>query len=321
MYEFHSSISPFLEAFKQFRIASDRWSESAENRLLAFDRFCAARYPKCMELTQEIADEWCKRRTTETVNSFCVRLYTLIGIVRYLRERRLTDIAEPIVPKMEKRSTIPHAFSENELRRFFYECDNIVPKRNATSLSKKLIVPVLFRLLYSSGIRNCEARMLRVEDVDLERGILSIRCSKGPNQHYAVVHDSMLTLMQQYDTTIQKLYPQRAFFFPEGANGYITRDRLYTIFKYLWSCANGNHAVIYDFRHHYATANINHWIDEGIDFNNKLLYLSKSMGHATVENTRYYYSIIPSMSEILAQKTMMGFDAMVPEVKNDEITE
>jgi Phage integrase family. len=53
-------------------------------------------------------------------------------------------------------------------------------------LSRRIIVPVFFRLLYSSGIRTTEARLLRADDVNLDDGVLNIRHSKGFSQHFVV---------------------------------------------------------------------------------------------------------------------------------------
>lgn len=61
-------------------------------------------------------------------------------------------------------------------------------------------------------MRTTEARLLRREDVCLEDGIVNIRYSKGYNQHFVVLHDSMLELMKKYDVAISKLVPERIFF-------------------------------------------------------------------------------------------------------------
>ena len=71
-------------------------------------------------------------------------------------------------------------------------------------------------------------------------------------------------------------------------------------------------------RHHYAIENINHWTGEGFGFDAKLLYLSKSMGHSTIEATKYYYSLVPAMADILKEKTGMDFKSIIPEVDYEE---
>jgi integrase len=195
-----------------------------------------------------------------------------------------------------------------------------MPSSPAPSLrARKIIVPVFFRLLYSSGIRTVEARLLGVPNVDLDRGVLSIQRSKGPNQHYVALHDSMTELLRRYDAEIRKIIPERTFFFP-GTNGRcLTADWVQTYFKRCWEQGNTAYAVPYQLRHHYATSNINSWVDEGFGFDAKLLSLSKSMGHSVVENTKYYYSLVPGFSDTLEEKTNAGFEDVVPEVQHEEI--
>jgi integrase len=163
--------------------------------------------------------------------------------------------------------------------------------------------------------------MLRVEDVDLCHGVLNIRYSKGHAQHYVVLHDSMLDLLKIYDAAIRTQYPHRAYFFPARGNSFHTRNWVQTNFRELWNKYNSSHATAYELRHHYAIENINHWTDEGFGFDARLLYLSKSMGHRTLESTKYYYSLVPRIADILEEKTGMDFERIVPEVDYEESDE
>jgi len=319
MTKFKSFLVPLIYSFIKYRRASDRWSETYEANLLLFDRHCLTNYSQETELTQEMVDSWCEKRDTEINNSCRTRINVIISFIRYLRERNQTSVMESLIPKMERSTYIPHAFTEDELKKFFRECDNL-PLHPATHevLSRRISVPVFFRLLYSSGIRTNEARMLKTENVDLKYGILDIRYSKGSNQHYIVLHDSMLVLMRQYDVAIKQLCPNRTYFFPARNDSFHTRQWVQTNFRKIWDSVNSSHATAYPFRHHYAVSNINQWVDAGFDFHDKLLYLSKSMGHTTLESTKYYYSIVPSLSQILSEKTAEGFDLIVPEVEVDD---
>jgi len=323
MSSFKSSIAPLIQSFIKYRKASDHWNESSsEPNLLIFECYCIKNYPDFTELTQEMVDNWCHQRNTELNESCRVRIGPIVGFVRYLKERGLTSIHEPVIPKKVLRTYIPHAFNEQELANFFCECDRLgTHPRNEPVLTRKLTVPVFFRLLYSSGIRTTEARLLRKTDVDMEHGILDIRYSKGRNQHYIVLHDSMMELMRQYDVAIEKIHPDRTYFFPARNDSFHKRSWVQKNFHDIWYGVNKAHATAYELRHHYAIENINRWAGLGVDFNDKLLYLSKSMGHTTIESTKYYYSIVPSLAQILNEKTGTGFDWIVPEVKDDEINE
>lgn len=316
MSESTSFLAALMRAFVYYRKASGRWNEASyEVNLSLFDKHCEKCYPNASELSQDMVDLWCSQRETETNNSCRSRIYPVVSFIRYLRKRKMTTVAEPAVPRKEPRTYIPHAFTEAELKNFFAACDSI-PATPTTEeqLSRRITVPVFFRLLYSSGIRTNEARMLKWEDVDLDGGVLNIRYSKGHAQHYVVLHDSMLSLMRQYDGVIGKMYPGRVYFFParNRNGGFHKASWVQRNFNEMWCQHNSGKAVPYALRHNYAIENINGWTDVGFDFNAKLLYLSKSMGHSVLESTKYYYSLVPRLAEIIEAHTDEG--TVIPEV-------
>jgi len=320
MHKFTSLLAPLMQAYVTYQKASGHWNEASyEPNLVQFDRYCKKQYPQALHLSQEIVDGWCHQRNTETNNSCRSRIYVVVSFIRYLRKRGKTDVVEPDIPRKERSTYIPHSFTDEELENFFRACDNLPSVPNTPEqCSRKITVPVFFRLLYSSGLRTNEARMLKVEDVDLCRGIINIRYSKGHAQHYVVLHDSMLELLKRYDAAICKQYPQRAYFFPARSNSFHKRQWVQANFQKLWRQENSAYATAYELRHHYAIENINRWTDEGFGFDAKLLYLSKSMGHSTLESTKYYYSLVPGMADILEEKTKTDFDNIVPEVDYEE---
>lgn len=154
--------------------------------------------------------------------------------------------------------------------------------------------------------------------MDLEKGILDIQYSKGHDQHYIVLHDSMLEVMRRYDKAAEGLVPGREYFFPSIRNSHFNRGWVTKNFNLLWRKVNTSHATAYEFRHHYAVANINRWVGQGFSFHDRLVFLSKSMGHTTVESTKYYYSIVPGLSEIIKEQTQASSEWMMPEVPADE---
>jgi len=319
MNKFTSFLAPEIKVYVFYQKASGHFNEASyESNLLLFDRYLKKQYPNAALLSQEMVIGWCSRRDTETNNSCRSRIYVVKSLIQYLRKREKTDVFEPVIPRKERRRYIPHSFTDAELVNFFRACDNL-PSVSQTpeQRSRKITVPVFFRLLYSSGIRTNEARMLRVEDVDLCCGIVNIRYSKGHAQHYVVLHDSMHKLLKIYDAVIRKQYPDRTYFFPARGDTFHRRCWVQTNFRELWDKYNHSHATAYELRHHYAIENINRCTG-GFGFDAKLLYLSKSMGHSTIESTKYYYSLVPAMADILEEKTAMDFKSIIPEVNCEE---
>ena len=247
MNKFTSFLAPLMQAYVFYRKASGRWNEASyEPNLVLFDRYCKKQYSEATHLSQEMVDGWCHKRETETNNSCRSRIYVVVSFIRYLRKRVKTDVDEPTIPRKERGSYIPHSFTDHELKNFFHACDSL-PSVSLTpeQRSRKITIPVFFRLLYSSGLRTNEARMLRVEDVDLCQGIINICYSKGHAQHYIVLHDTMLELLKIYDSEIRKQYPNRIYFFPARGGTFHTRKWVQTNFRELWDKDNNSNATAY----------------------------------------------------------------------------
>lgn len=310
-----------MENYVAYRNASGRTSASYVKNLVHFDGYCAREHPLKKELTQEMVDQWCRQRDTECGNSCISRIYPIISFLRYAIGRKLVDVVIPVAPKYTPRAYIPHAFTREELNSFFNACDSLKTPKGIDGDIRKITVPVFFRLLYSSGMRTTEARLLRKEDVDLGSGVVNIRFSKGFNQHFTVLHNSMLGLMKIYDPAISKLVPHRVYFFPTGTNKGLSDRWVTYFFRKLWAQNSKAYATAYELRHNYAIENINSWIGEGLNTHMKLLALSKSMGHSDVESTKYYYALVPGLSDIINQVTNDTFNEIIPNIRNNEKSE
>ena len=299
---------------------SEHWSRSYDDKLINFDHWLSSNYSIQNSLTQDIVDQYCSVRPTETINSCLARTNVVIALIRYMQKRGLSDVKEPDRPRPQKCTHLPHAFTPEELTRFFYECDHIkVDLHRKDAVIHKLILCVIFRLMYSTGIRPNEARELKRSEVDLQECVLNIVQTKGHDQHYVPIHETMVEILKEYDQRMGILVPGRIYFFPKGSSDYWSEGWLRKWFATLWKKANpsSTHTISYDFRHNFAIVNINKWIGEGFDFYNKLYYLSKCMGHCNVNSTKYYYSIVPQLADILEEKTSSDFDDLIPEVQDE----
>lgn len=322
MSAFVSGFAGQLDAFVRFRKASGSWNEHASAEgLRYFDRHCASVDRESPVLTQDMLDGWCRMRETESPGSCYTRTLAARQFAEYARTRGLTSAVPPRMTRPRGAAHVPHAFTDEELGRFFSACDSIVPYKGRLDCTvRKIACPAFFRLLYSSGIRTTEARLLRREDVDLEHGVLDIRRSKGYDQHYVALHPSMTAVLRSYDAAAERLQPGREWFFESSKGGHYSRYWVEDNFRALWEAANGDvgAVVAYDLRHHYAIENIGSWDCDAYAASDRLHWLSKSMGHRWTASTLYYYSLVPTLAGKLREKTEARFDAIVPEVWDEE---
>ena len=315
---FQSFLAPEMASFVKYRTASGKWGENYAVNLKLFDRYCAGRWPTASMLEQPMVDGWWGKRPTESGSSCRKRIYCIRDFVMYLRKNGLSNVNPPQVPDNEKVRFIPHAFTRNELSEFFAACDRLPSGGTWEEKVRAISIPVFFRLLYSSGLRTCEARLLACKDVDLETGVLDVRHAKGHADHRVVLHDTMLSLMRRYNLAVMEFAPGRRYFFPARKDNSHTRRWVEVNFKEIWEGCGFPHAVPYSIRHCYATTNINRWTGQDDEFNSRFVYLSKSMGHSVLESTRYYYSLTPEFSHAMREQCEESFDAIVPEVQDEQ---
>ena len=320
MTEFSASRNELFSMFVDYRIGSNQWNDGYEANLRYFDRYCSDTFPNVKGISQEMIDGWCIQRESETKNSLIGRTLPARKLIEYLNRREILSLDIPEMPSLTPKQYIPHSFTADELENFFTGCDrNILSAKDTHKRFRALEMSVLFRLLYSSGMRTTEARLLRKVDVDLDNGVINIRKGKNCIEHYVALHDTMTLLLMKYNKKADIIYPDRKLFFPyNDSNKPFKADHITYEFHKVWDSVNTANAVPYDLRHNYAIHNINAWVSEGFDFEDKFLYLSKSMGHTSLESTRYYYSIVPALANLIEEKSGGGFDDIIPEVPADE---
>lgn len=309
-----NSRKVLIQKFIEYRTASEKWNASYTYNLHVFDKYCEANGCE-NEITQELVDSWAKKRDTESNFSRNHRILALRGLILFLHERGFTDITIPELLREEPSHYIPHAFSEAELTAFFSEADRqVVESKNRNAAFNALTSAVLFRLLYSSGMRTTEARLLKTNDVDLKQGVVHINATKANLRHFVVLHDDVLKMLRRYDELAIDRKVNREFFFLTPNGCCMSHETLTNRFQKIWKNVSDVRAVPYDLRHNYAITNINSWTDAGFNFYDKFLYLSKSMGHTSLESTRYYYSMVPALADTIYAQSGKSFDEIVPEV-------
>ena len=317
MSDYISSAAPLFIKFEQYMTVSGKWNSCYNHHLHKFDVYCLEHNLKTEMISQNIINDWCQKRPKETNRSCVTRSYVIVMLTKFINKRGLGSLLPPVLPKVGLSTFRPHYFTEEELVDFFNQCDNLSFRDNSPKNQLTMIqVPVFFRLLYSSGMRTLEARMLAVDDVDLKTGIVNVNKSKGKDQHYIVLHDSTLMLLKKYDDLIRKNenFVNRKYFFPDVDDNPHDARWVIRCFNKCWNRKQYGKARAYDLRHNYAIANISSWSGVGFECNAKFYYLSKSMGHARLRSTQYYYSLTPVMADILLEKTNDSFNEIIPDL-------
>lgn len=265
----------------------------------------------------------------DTINTFLNRYAgtpgNLYNIVATLREfsRYLIGLGYTsayVIPKGKvslPTPVQPYLFTDDEVEAFFIACDSIrydchVPKRH-------IVLPAMYRLLYCCGLRCKEVRTLKSENVHLAENYIDILQSKGSKSRRLFITQELSDYLWAYDIKMDHIFPGRTFFFPAREDAPYGAVAFQRNFLKVWYTAfpekkdDGISVRAYDFRHHFAYANMNRWLREGKDINVMLPYLMKYMGHQDIENTLYYFHLVPDIYDAIVRKSSL-FEELLPEV-------
>lgn len=202
----------------------------------------------------------------------------------------------------------PYLLRREEISQFFRSAAEM----ETTSPWKWQAVP-FFGLMHSCGLRTCETRRLRPQDVDLKRGEIDVLWSKGNRSRRLPITDEITEILTECDRITRRRFgQQRPGFFVSSTPAPVDPASVGVMFNRIWDQAGlprvigGNQPRPYDLRHHFAYANIERWMAEGTDVNAMLPYLARYMGHASLDSTYYYIHTSPDFMDGYAALTHEG---------------
>lgn len=217
----------------------------------------------------------------------------------------------PDTSKLKNSSTFtPHIFTVEEIRRLLYAADNLPVRNNAPT--RHLVIPAVIRLLYCCGFRIGEVLRLRVKDVDLDTGIITVHNGKGGKDRLVPVHNSVIEYLRSYSA---QLPDEREWFFP-SACGHYSIKTIYDNFRELLFACNiphtGNGPRVHDFRHTFAVHTLEKQLSDGYDPMVIVPRLAAYLGHKSYRETCWYIHLTVASFPELSQKLDRAFVGIIP---------
>jgi integrase len=293
--------------------------DTEAHHLRRFDQFTLEKYPRADALTKEIVLDWCNKKAYEAQANQCSRASIIRQFGKYLDS---IGVKAYIIPKgyyPSEEQYAPYIYTCDELTRFFTETDKChycyeCPHRHQ-------IMPVIYRMLYMCGLRVSEVRLLKVADVDLENGILSINHSKKDNSRLVVMSDSLTERCRDYTKKVHPRPVAEDYYFPALDGKPLTIGNLYKNFRrFLWRArishgGRGNGPRIHDLRHTYAVHCLQKWVVEEKDLTVYLPVLKTYMGHDSFNDTAYYLRMTADVFPNITLKVEAQYLNIIPQLE------
>lgn len=153
----------------------------------------------------------------------------------------------------------------------------------------------ILELLYAAGLRVSEVCELKITNLDLTRGIITI-FGKGSKERMVPIHQLAIKILDEYLTSYRKEFkPKNNFVFVNKNGQCLTRQYIWKMIKEYTLKANIKKTVSpHTFRHSFAT----HLLEGGAD----LRTVQVLLGHSDISATEIYTHVQATRLKELHQK-------------------
>lgn len=316
MYSFSSVFASRLDSMLEFREARGYKRDTYLNHYIRFDSYCCSQKYEGKELTLELVHEWLESDEIYELakRATAIRLFgqylDAIGENAYVLPNKYATGGKP---------NPPYIFTDDELTALFTAIDELKATESEPYLNE--IVPVLFRLTYTCGLRPNEGRELLTENVNLNTGEILITHTKRNKERIVVMSDDMLAMCREYNLRRGIFGGSNLSFFPSNCGGPLPNGKVYAAFNKAWGlarrtfeCPTLKPVRVYSLRHRFASTCLNRWLDDGENLMAMLPYLRTYMGHGNLSETAYYIHILPEHLVKSPGVDWEALNAILPEV-------
>lgn len=301
MKNYKSVFAPFMERFIIMKRDLGFKCLGMEYSYFMFDRFVLHENVSAPIITRELADKWSTPRSNESQRTRYVRIADVAQLSAFLCSLgHISHVSR--LPRVQC-SHVPYIFSREQIATVFAASDRLMIKcsRHETSISA---IPVLFRMLYSTGMRTGEALALRDTDVDIKSKTIFIKGAKNGRDRRIPISESLGQACGSYQS-YRNLYayqksPANTFF--RAHNGEVCpRRSVYTWFRRILSEAGIPHLgrgigpCVHSLRHTYSVHALAKMVEDGLDLYYALPILSACLGHRSLDATEQYVRLTAEM--------------------------
>jgi len=313
---FQSVLAPFMDKFLQEKHACGYAYHEPTRILRRLDDFLVEEALATYELPRAVARTWIAKKAHESASTQQHRVTVVRHFSKFLlRLGYPAYVPDSTLAARNPSIFVPRMLTDEELRKFFHAVDALEP--TARSPLRHFVMPEVFRLLYGCGFRVREVLKLRIQDVDLNQGIITVRQGKFRKDRLVPPALSLVNRLRKYAGHFENR-PSDAIFFPGPSGGPFALRTVYTLFrKLLLQCGiphagRGKGPRIHDYRHLFAVHTLRRWYRNGEDLDAKLPLLATYLGHQNLLGTQRYLHLTAELFPEITARAEAVFGDVIP---------
>ena len=227
-------------------------------------------------------------------------------------------VYKPELPKY-RFEYVPYVYSDEEWMRIIEAADNlIIPRCPLYSIQ----MPILLRILYGCGTRITETLCLKVRDVDLKNGVLTLTQTKNGKQRLVPMDKSLSMLVGQFITK-QELNSDDYLFHMQRNNERWNTESADNCFDHILKTAQISYwrkqrhdrgPCLHCVRHTFVMNSLKKSDREGRCFDETVPFLSTYLGHSGIRDTDKYLRFCYELYDDAVEKIEAYTESLFPEV-------
>lgn len=245
---------------------------------------------RSLDVGREELDAWVDRmyRRGLKPTTISTRITALRAFFSWcVQQNALESNPVDTLPKVRLGSRLPRAMTRDEVRRFMMAVADQGGSRGRRDL-------VLFTLLYVAGLRVSEAVGLRVEDLDPERAIMTIR-GKGNRERNVHLRQADVAMLQRWIIGEQR----RGWLFPGQGDSHLSARCVQQYCQeYAERAGISRRVTPHTFRHSCAV----HSLTGGAP----ITYVQQKLGHANLATTGIYTQLADEERARITRQTELA---------------
>ncbi len=319
-YSYCSVLAPYMEGLVAEKRRLGFFYNGAAYQLKRFDTYWLSHGYEDEKITLERAEEWLRPFPGESKSSHGSRVRALRRLAAYMISLGISAYV-PLL-SIGNDHNVVHVPSRQEITELFDVVDHYKPVSPISAYMRMADeYPIMFRFYYCCGMRNNEVCSLKVEDVDLQKGIITIRNGKNHKERLVYMAEDLRMLAEKYYAHLKDTLGHEPLWFFPGKNPQnpMPKTTIDMKFRQFWEMTADSKVcdkrpTPHCLRHAYVVNRMNQWILSGLDVNVMLPYLSKYLGHESPEESFYYYHMVADAFQIIRMKDITA-PSVIPEVR------
>lgn len=289
MYKLHIAIQDFINHCMFNKNLSSKTIKAYRTDLIQYSKFLYTKLKYSFdvrEITKTEIQQYIEHISFLKAKSRKRKIATIKAMFNYLEfdDKIISNPIRKVQIKIKEPFRLPSCLTINEINEIFkaayndFNKDNEMTFQNQTALRNLAVI----ELLFATGARVSEIANLKLEDIDLVTGIISIKGKGNKERIIQISNSDTIHLLNKYKQVFErKILKANNFFFINRLKKKLSDQSIRCIVKVLSQKAKITKKITpHFFRHSFATLLLENEVD--------IKYIQILLGHSSILTTQIY---------------------------------